>query len=294
MTDVLQHLVDALSAGSLYALFALGVAFIFGVAGVVNFAHGELIMVSSYLILVIAGIVWPLVLVIVVVAGVVMALLMERVVFRPVRKADQVTVLIVAFAASVFLQNMMLAIAGPRAKSVNFGQPLTEPLEIGSLRVPWLDVVTVATTVVLLAGLALVLNRAAIGRQLRAAAEDFDMARLLGVKANTAIATAFAVSGGLAAIGALLLTIRTGSLTTDLGLQPVLIAFIATVIGGMGTLSGAVAGGYVIGAVTVLFQVVLPEALLPFRDAFIFGLIIVALLVRPQGIVASRATMERV
>jgi branched-chain amino acid transport system permease protein len=291
---VLQHVIDAVSAGSLYALFALGVAFIFGVAQIVNFAHGELIMVAAYLVLVTVGLVWPLVLVVVVLAVVVLALTMERVVFRPMRRADAVSVLIMAFSLSVFLQNAVLAIAGPRAKSVNFADALTHPLTIGSLRIPWLDVITIAVTIVLLVALGVLLRRSPIGRQLRAAAEDFGMARMVGVRANTVIATAFAVSGGLAAVGGILLTIQTGSLTPSLGLQPVLIAFIATVIGGMGSLTGAVLGGYLLGALTVLLQVVLPEGLIPYRDAIVFGLVIVALLVRPQGLVAGPSSAERV
>jgi branched-chain amino acid transport system permease protein len=294
MSSVVQHIMDAVSAGSLYALFALGVAFIFGVARIVNFAHGELIMVASYVVLITVGLAWPLVLVVVVAAIIVLSLVMERIVFRPVRRADAVSVLVMAFSLSVFLQNAALAIAGPRAKSVNFLDALTRPLTIGGLRIPWLDVVTIAVTLVLLAGCAVLLRRSPIGRQLRAAAEDFGMARLVGVRANTVIATAFAVSGTLAAVGGILLTVQTGSLTPGLGLQPVLIAFIATVIGGMGSLVGAVLGGYLLGALTVLLQVTLPDSLTPYRDAFVFGLVILALLVRPQGLVPAPAGVERV
>jgi branched-chain amino acid transport system permease protein len=294
MTSLVQHIIDAVSAGSLYALFALGVAFIFGVARIVNFAHGELIMVAGYVVLITVGIAWPLVLIAVVAAIVVLSLVMERVVFRPVRQADAVSVLVMAFSLSVFLQNAALAIAGPRAKSVNFLDGLTRPLTIGDIRIPWLDVVTIAVTLLLLAGCALLLRRAPIGRQLRAAAEDFGMARMVGVRANTVIATAFAVSGALAAVGGILLTVQTGSLTPGLGLQPVLIAFIATVIGGMGSLVGAVLGGYLLGAMTVLLQVTLPDSLIPYRDAFVFGVVILALLVRPQGLVPAPAGVERV
>jgi len=294
MSGFVQHVIDALSTGSLYALFALGVAFIVGVARVVNFAHGELIMVASYLVLVFVSLAWPLVVLLVVALVVLLALAMERVVFRPMRRADGATILIMAFSLSVFLQNAMLAIAGPRAKSVNFADRLIQPLTIGSLRIPWLDIVTVGVTAVLLVALALVLRRTAIGRQLRAAAEDFGMARLVGVRADTVIAVAFAVSGALAAVGGILLTVQTGSLTPTMGLQPVLVAFIATVIGGMGSLVGAVLGGYLLGAITVVLQVALPDGLLPYRDAFVFVLVIVALLVRPQGIVPGRFSAERV
>lgn len=294
MTAILQNLIDAISVGSLYALFALGVAVIFSVAGIINFAHGDLIMVCGYLLLVVAGIAWPLVVVCVVVAGLVVGLAMDRAVFRPLRGAEPVTVLIGAFMLSVLVESLVQMIAGARPKSVGFADGLTGVVELAGVRVPLLDLVTVATTLVLLAALGLLLHRSSLGRQLRAAAEDFGMARLLGVRAGRVITSAFAVSGCLGGVAALLFVAQTGSVSSTMGVQPVLIAFIACVIGGMGSLIGAVLGGYLLGLMSVALEVYLPAGLAPFHDALLFGLVIATLLLRPQGLVASPGLAQRV
>lgn len=294
MTEVLQHIVDAVSLGSLYALFALGIALIFGVAGIVNFAHGELVMIGAYVIVLMVGLAWPLVILAVVAAVVIAALLMERVAFRPVRTSSASTLLVVGFAVGVFLQNLALVIAGPRPKGVDFLSGLLDPANIAGLRIPWLSIVTVVLTAVLVGGLTVFLRRTSMGTQLRAAAEDFGMARLLGVRANRVVATAFALSGLLAAAAAILLVIQRGQVSPTMGLQPLLIAFIATVIGGMGSLVGAAAGGFLLGALTVVLQTTLPEDLLPYRDAIVFALVIAMLLFRPQGILPGPTALERV
>lgn len=134
---------------------------------------------------------------------------------------------------------------------------------------------------VLILGLTLVLNRTTLGRQLRAASEDFMMARLLGVRANTVIAFAFGISGALAAIAGILLTISTATVTPGFGVEPVIIAFVAVVVGGIGSLSGAAVGGLALGMVTTLLQTALPENLKPYRDVFVFTLVIAMLLARP-------------
>jgi branched-chain amino acid transport system permease protein len=129
---------------------------------------------------------------------------------------------------------------------------------------------------------------------MRAAAEDFRMARALGVRANTVIATAFALSGLLAAVAALILVAQTGLVSPSMGLAPVLAAFIATIIGGLGSLSGAVLGGYVVGGLTVALQALLPLSLRPYRDAFVFGAVVLVLILRPQGLISSKSGTERV
>ena len=138
------------------------------------------------------------------------------------------------------------------------------------------------------------LRKTAYGIQMRAAAEDFRMARFLGVRANTVIALAFAISGLLAAVVALLLVTKTGVLDYRMGIPLVLVAFVATVVGGMGSIVGAVLGGFVIGFFTVILQAILPEGLRSARDAFVFGLVIFILVLRPQGLMQVRAMKQRV
>ena len=284
MALFLQHVIDAITYGSQFALYALGIALIFGIMGLINFAHGELIMVGAYTIILIGQPPWPVVVIATIAVAIVFALGMERVAFRPLRSANPSTLLIASFAVSYGLQNLAILIEGSAPQGTSVSTWLSESVQIGSVSIPKLDVVTIGVTLVLLVALGLFLQRTRMGVQMRAAAEDFRMARILGVKANTVIATAFAMSGLLAGIGAYLLVAQTGEVAPDIGTNPVLYAFVATVLGGMGSLRGAVLGGYVFGAIFVGLQAYLPLELRSYRDAFAFAAVIVMLLVRPQGL----------
>jgi branched-chain amino acid transport system permease protein len=294
VTLFLQHVIDAITYGSQFALYALGIALIFGIMGLINFAHGELIMVGAYTIVLIGHPPWPIVVLATIAVAIVFALGMERVAFRPLRGASPATLLIASFAVSYGLQNLAILIEGSAPKGTHVSTWLSESVQIGSLSIPKLSIVTVGVTLVLLTGLGLFLQRTRMGVQMRAAAEDFRMARILGVKANTVIAIAFAMSGLLAGIGAYLLVAQTGEVSPDIGSNPVLYAFVATVLGGLGSLRGAVLGGYVFGAIFVAGQAYLPLELRSYRDAFAFGAVIVMLLVRPQGLIVARSAATRI
>lgn len=285
MTDVLEYLVAALSGGGIYALLTIGLALLFSVMGLMNFAYGELIMTGGFAMYLLRDAPWPLMIVGVLVAVVAVALLTERLAFRPLRGASPLTLLIAAFAVSIMLQNAARMTVGPRAKGV---RPwLEETISIGGVGVQLLDLVTIAVALALIGGLVLLLRRTALGVQLRAAAEDFEMASLLGVKANRVIASAFAITGVLGAVAALMLILKQGSVSVTVGSVPLLIAFVGAVVGGMGSLVGAALGGFVLGAVTAVLDAALPGELAPFRDAFVFGLVIVMLATRPQGLVPA-------
>jgi branched-chain amino acid transport system permease protein len=293
MTNTLQHAIDAISLGSLYALLALGIGFIFGVARIVNFSHGDFIMVSAYIMVLVAAWAWPLVIVAAVAAGVGVALLTERLAFRPARSSSPSTLLAISLAVSILIQHAVLSIAGSRARTLDFGQFLTQPVTVGGVRVGRLDLVIIGVTAALLIGLTLFLRRTLLGVQIRAAAEDFSMARMLGVRANYIVATAFALSGMLAAIAGIFIATQSGSLTPALGVQPVLIAFTATVIGGLGSLAGSALGGFVLGVFTAVLQAVLPDGAEAYRDSIVFSLVILILLARPSGLIATTSA-ERV
>jgi branched-chain amino acid transport system permease protein len=289
-----QNVVNAISLGAIYALFSLSVAVIFGVARIVNFANGEMLTIAGYAVVIAGGLAWPLATGIAVAVTVATALLMDSAVFRWFRQAPETTLLIVSFGVSYFLQNGLLLLEGSRARTVSFGSSLIKSVSIGGTQVGVLSLVTIGVTAVLIAALGLLLRGTVIGRQLRAAAEDFAMARYLGVPANRVIAYAFAISGVLAAIAGILLTISTAAVTPTFGVEPVILAFVAVVIGGIGSLGGAALGGVLLGAVTVALQVILPASLKPYRDAFVFSLVVVMLLVRPQGLLPSASAKERV
>lgn len=297
-------MIDAVSLGSLYALAALGVGLLFGVMRLINFAHGDFMTVGAYALIVpsaaltstlfIGGWHWLFMVPAITAIVIVLAVLTERIVFRGIRGADPTTLLIASFALSYFLQHLILLIYGARAKAVDVGSELNQQIIIGGLRVVALDVVTIIAAAILLLCLAAFMKRSRYGIQMRAAANDFVMARLLGVRANTVISVAFAISGLLAAAVALLFISRTALLDPRMGIPLVIIGFVSTVIGGMGSLVGAALGGFTVGVSSALLQAYLPLELRPFRDALVYGLVILILLLRPSGLIRVRSSEERV
>ena len=294
MSTFIQHVVDATALGSFYAIFALGIALIFGLMRLVNFAHGELIMVGSYAVYLTQSLWWPLIVLAGVGASVAMALITERVAFRPVRGASPATLLITSFAVSYLLQSAARLIFTSLPKSANINPLLVESFTFKGVFVTWLTVITLGVTATLLVALAIFLRRTATGTQMRAAAEDFDAARLCAVDANRVVAVAFGLSGLLAGAAALLLVGQTGSLFPTMGLTPVLFGFTAAVIGGMGSLWGAVLGGYLLGSGSTVLTITLPNSVAPFRDAFLFVCVMVVLTLRPEGLVRARGAVTRV
>jgi len=301
---IAQTLIDAISLGSLYALVALGIGLIFGIMRLVNFAHGDLITIGAYALIVpsasattvlfIGGWPWPLVVFAIIAIVMVAALLIERLAFRPLRKADPATMLIASFAVSFFIQNAILFAYGSRPKALNIGASLSQSVTFGGVRVLLLDVLVVAVTAFLLFAIGGFLRWSKYGIWIRAASENFNMTRLLGVRANTVIGIAFAISGVLAATISFLVVIKSGLLSYRMGVPLVLMGFVATVIGGMGSLLGAVIGGYLVGAVSVFMQALLPDSLRGARDAFVFLVVIMILLLRPGGLLQASVLRERV
>jgi branched-chain amino acid transport system permease protein len=288
VSDVLAYLVDALSSGGIYALLTIGLALLFSVMGLMNFAYGELIMVGGFAMYLLRDLPWPVLVLGTVAAVVVVALLTERLAFRPMRSATPLTLLVGSFAVSIMLQNATRMTVGPRAKGVEPYALLEERVDIGGASLRVLDLLTIGITAALIGGLVLLLRRTELGIQLRAAAEDFEMANVLGVRSNRVIAAAFAITGVLAAAATLMLVFNQGSVSVTVGSLPLLIAFVGAVIGGMGSLTGAALGGFVLGAVTAVLDAALPDDLAPFRDAFVFALVIAMLVARPQGLVPAQ------
>jgi branched-chain amino acid transport system permease protein len=294
VTTLVSHVIDAISLGSLYAQLALGIALIFGIMQLVNFAHGELIMVAAYALILIAGVAFGLVVLLTLLVAVTAAVAMERLAFRPARGASPATLLVTSFAVSFLLQNLAILLIGATPRSRGLPGWLTDTFSVAGVSVRVLDVLTVAVTALLLSGLAVFLSRTSMGIQMRAAAEDFPAARLAGVRANAVIAVAFGISGLLAGVSAIFLVAQTGTVHPAIGVTPVIVAFIATALGGMNSLVGAALGGFVLGVMSVTLQAALPIEIRPYRDALLFGAVMLMLFVRPQGLVVSRFTRTRV
>jgi branched-chain amino acid transport system permease protein len=297
--EVAQNVIDAISRGSFYALVALGVALIFGIMQLINFAYGELIMAGGYAMFIFTdwfldAAVWPLLIVWTVAVATVFALAQERLAFRPVRRANPTTMLVTSFAVSILLVNIAVLVWDSLGRSVPIGGVTIEQWVIGDVRIRKLDIITLGATAFLLGSLSVFLRKTSIGVQMRAASEDFRMARLLGVRADRVIATAFLVSGILAGTVALIAVSLSGGVTPGMGLFPLIFGLVATVLGGMTSLVGAVLGGFILGGLTTGLEAGLPGDLRPFRDAFVFGAVVLILVFRPHGIVAGRAARERV
>ncbi|OJU82912.1 MAG: hypothetical protein BGO11_17125 [Solirubrobacterales bacterium 70-9] len=295
MSDYIQYAIDAISLGGLYALSAVAIALIFGVMRMVNFAQGDFITCAGYAILLFGVHSTWLIIPVALAGAVLVALLVERAAFRPVRNASMPTLLIASFAASAVIQNLIILIAGSTPRSVGILESVSASfVTIGGVRIAVLDIVTTVTTLSLLGLLTVCLYKTSLGLQLRAAAENFTVARMVGVRANRIIAAAFAITGVLAGSAAGLLLAKTGALSPTLGLQLTLVGFVATIIGGMGNLFGAAAGAYLIAIITVALQTALPVQIRGYRDAFVYGIIVLFLVLWPDGIFGARGTVERV
>jgi branched-chain amino acid transport system permease protein len=293
----LDFIINTLSLGSLYAMLALGLVIVYGILRLVNFAYGELLMIGGYTLYLLTGfspLPWLVVAVVAVIAGMFTSLLTELVAFRPVRERSLTAMLITSFAVSTLLQNATLLIISPRARAVTLPALFSESLVIGETEIPWRNILTILTSLILLALLVLLLKRTVLGIALRAAADNFRMTRMLGVPANTVISAAFAISGIMAGTVSIFWIGRSASVTPTIGAPPLLVAFVATVIGGMRRLEGAVVGGFVYAIVISLLGVLLPPDLLEFREAFMFVFVIMILLFRPEGLIRSRTSVERV
>jgi branched-chain amino acid transport system permease protein len=284
---ILEFLINAIGLGALYALLTIGVALLFGVLGLMNFAYGELILAGAFAMYLFRDQPWPFALLMAIVFAVVVALVSERLAFHPLRNADPVTLMIASFAVSLALQSLARMTVLPRTRGVPPERFLSHRVSLLGSDVSVLDLVTLVLCGVMLLVVAWLMGRTSLGIQLRAAAEDFRMAASLGVKANLVIPAAFVIVGVLSAIGGAVLVARQGSIGADMGLQPMLIGVVGAVLGGMSSLKGAALGGFLLGAATALLESLLPTDLIAFRDAFLFSALIAVLVVRPQGLLSG-------
>ena len=294
MRTMIQHGIDFLSLGPLYAMLGLGLAMVFSIMRSINFAHGEIITLAAYALFFASGEVATLLVIgAAILIGVVVALVMERIAFRPIRDASPSTQLVATFGLAFLIQNVISVVLGARQKGVGMPDFLTGTVTMFDFRIPNADLIALLVFALLITALTLFLKRTRIGTQMRASAEDFQMARLLGVRANTVIAAAFAISGVLAGAAAIFIATRTGTVFPAMGLRPVVLGFVAVILGGLGSLSGAAVGGFVLAFLTILLNVILPQELRPFRDAVLFVAVAAIFVVRPRGLLPSRRTEVR-
>ncbi len=285
-----QQTVNALALGGTYALLALGLAVVFSIMGLINFAHGELMTISGYTLMYcgISGLPFAVSVPLAILAAVLAAVAMERIAFRPVRGGSGATMLITSFAVAMILQVLFQNLISPRSQAVALPQILSQSVHLGNVIIGVNKIAAIGATVLMLVFLDHFMNRQKTGIAMRAAAEDFAVARLMGIRANTVIAGAFAISGLLAGVAAVLWVSQRASVDPLMGFTPVLKAFIAAILGGLGSLRGAVAGGFMLGFIEVYLAAFLPQALQEFRDPIGLGLVVLILLFRPNGMIPSR------
>ena len=286
---LLQQGINAISIGSLYALMAVGLAMVFGILRLINFAHGDLIMVGSYTTVLLMGVGIPFEWAAIagIAASTITGLVMERVTYRPLRGAPDVAMLLTSFAVTIFLENLAIILFSPTSRPFFLPGLLNPVLEFGHLYISGLNIIAIIISVILLVFLTLFVTRTEAGISMRAASQDLVAARLMGINVNYVIATAFAIGSFLAGIVGILWSARVGKIDPLMGFYPVLKAFVASVIGGLGSIPGAVLGGYTLGILEILLQGFLPPALTSFRDAFVFIILIILLIFRPNGILGS-------
>lgn len=306
-----QALIDAIGLGAVYSLIAVGIGLVFGVLRIVNFAYGQLIMIAAYMLVFVQGAGDVAAIATAVLAAVFASIVMERVAFRPLRTTPPATVLVATFAISFLLQNVALLRYTyqnrPVGDSVGVLGGLNRAATIGSLHVRWITFVAIGAGLVTLAALSLLLNRTSIGLQMRAAAADFHTARLLGVRADTVILTAVAISGVLAAISAVILSVQSPQVTNTTGLNETIFVLVGVVVGGMNRLLSATLGGFAIGFANSFLgfelatqgstsQTAAPFTSGVYLPSLIYVLVILVLLLRPAGLFARRgqAAVERV
>ena len=292
-----QVLVDAIGLGAVYALMAVGIGLVFGVLRLVNFAYGQLIMAGAYALAFASQWDWPLWAAIVFCFAVVIALsmAMDRAVFRPLRTQSPAVMLVATFAVAFLLQSVALLAFGPLGKPASSLGYLNRPVTIGSVDIRKITILAIVVAAVCLVAVVLLLERTRVGLHMRAAAMDFRTARLLGVRANRVIGSAVLVSALLAAAVSVILTVQNPLVTPDFALRDTIIVLAGVVVGGMNRLLSATLGGFAIGFVSGLLGGALPTDQSQYLPSFVFGLVILVLLIRPAGLFARGGTQaERV
>ena len=285
----ITNLINGVSLGSIYAVIALGYTMVYGIAKMLNFAHGDVIMVGAYIVFALtsyAGVNPYLALVISMAACTLLGMAIERFAHKPLRGASPLAVLITAIGVSYFLQNMALLIFGSQAKS--FTSIVNLPaltLAGGKITISAETIVTIIVSLIIMVSLTLFVNKTKPGRAMLAVSEDKGAAQLMGVNVNATISLTFAIGSGLAAVAGVLLCSAYPTLSSQTGAMPGIKAFVAAVLGGIGSIPGAVIGGVLIGIIEILSRSYISSQM---ADAIVFAVLIIVLLVKPTGILGKK------
>ena len=285
--EFLSYLISGVSLGSVYAMIALGYTMVYGIAKMLNFAHGDVIMIGGYISLMAMnalGLPWWLAVILAIVVCTVLGVVIEGLAYKPLRSAPSLAVLITAIGVSYFLQNSALLIWGANPKA--YTPIVSGALELfdGALKIPYISIVTMAMCVVVMIALTTFISKSKMGKAMRACSEDKAAARLMGINVNKTVSTTFAIGSSLAAIAGVLLCSSYSALMPTTGSMPGIKAFTAAVFGGIGSIPGAFLGGILLGIIESMAKAYISTQL---ANSVVFAVLIIVLLVRPAGLLGK-------
>ncbi|MCP4115555.1 MAG: branched-chain amino acid ABC transporter permease [Desulfobacteraceae bacterium] len=287
---IAQQLLNGLVLGSMYGLVAIGFSMIYGIVRLINFAHGDIVMIGAFATLALmeaAGLPFSLVAFFVLLTGCGVGILIEKISFRPMRGAPQVTGFIASLGVSIMMQNLGVLILSAQPRNFSFPPYMQTILSLGPASFRLVDLIIFLTAVFLMIALIFLVRKTKLGIAMRATAENLDVARMMGININRTIMATFALGSGLAGIAGLMWGGKFGQIDPLMGYVPGLKSFVAAVIGGVGSIPGAILGGFILGLSEVLFVGLLPPIYSSYRDAFVFGTLIVILIVLPNGLLGK-------
>ena len=287
--EFLAYLINGISLGSIYAIIALGYTMVYGIARMLNFAHGDIIMIGGYvafLAFTSLNLSTILSIILSVVVCAILGVTIERLAYKPLRQATSLSVLITAIGVSYFLQNSAQLIFGAENKMFPNMLPKGNiSLFNGELAISYSTIITIVTCIVVMVCLTLFVQKTKTGKAMRACSEDKGAASLMGININKTISLTFAIGSGLAAIASVLLCVTYPSLSPSLGSMPGIKAFTAAVFGGIGSIPGAFIGGLLLGIIENLTKAYISTQL---SDAIVFGVLIIVLLIKPTGLLGKK------
>jgi len=290
--EFLQQLINGLALGSVYALLALGYTMVYGIIQLINFAHGEIYMIGAFAGFYSAttlGLTLIPTLLIAMIASGLAGIIIEKIAYKPLRNSPRITLLITAIGVSLFLQNGMRILVGSNPKPfpdlINAGS-----INIGAIQIEWKTILMIAVSAALVLILQFIVYKTKVGKAMRASSQDMEAASLMGINVNNTISLTFAIGSALAGIAGVLVAISYPSITPYMGVMPGLKSFVAAVLGGIGSIPGALLGGVAIGLVETFSKAYISTN---FSDAIVFGVLIIILLIKPSGLLGKK-THEKV
>ncbi len=289
--EFLQQLINGLALGSVYALLALGYTMVYGIIQLINFAHGEIYMIGAFAGFYSASTLrLPLIptLLIAMVVSALAGIIIEKIAYKPLRNSPRITLLITAIGVSLFLQNAMRISVGSNPKPfpdlINAGS-----INIGSIQIEWKTILMFAISAFLVVLLQFIVYKTKIGKAMRASSQDMEAASLMGINVNNTISFTFAIGSALAGIAGVLVAISYPSITPYMGVMPGLKAFVAAVLGGIGSIPGALVGGIAIGLLETFSKAYISTN---FSDAIVFAVLIIILLIKPSGLLGKKTNVK--